>query len=47
MKKNLFWGFLAVVLLGIGTARADVDGAKAEALSWAERKNLVAAFWRI
>ena len=31
MKKNLFWGFLAVVLLGIGTARADVDGAKAEA----------------
>lgn len=31
MKKNLFWGFLAVVLLGIGTARANVDGAKAEA----------------
>ena len=31
MKKNLFWGFLAVILLGIGTARADVDGAKAEA----------------
>ncbi len=31
MKKNLFWSFLAVVLLGIGTARADVDGAKAEA----------------
>ena len=31
MKKNLFWGFLAVVLLGIGTARADVDGPKAEA----------------
>ncbi|MBP3515848.1 MAG: ABC transporter substrate-binding protein [Alphaproteobacteria bacterium] len=31
MKKNLFWGFLAVVLLGIGTARANVGGAKAEA----------------
>ena len=30
-EKNLFWGFLAVVLLGIGTARANVDGAKAEA----------------